>query len=126
MAASYASCEGRHGPRSLTPPVLRARQSSFATVRSQPACHADLPSFSYIKRCCLGGILQYSSKVGQLRWAISFNVRNPKRTRRRYTVEFKAEVALAALTERQPPAELAAHYQLAPAQLSRWKLHLHQ
>ena len=45
----------------------------------------------------------------------------PKRTRRRYTAEFKAEVA-AALTERQPLAELAAHYQLATAQITRWKL----
>jgi transposase-like protein len=51
---------------------------------------------------------------------------SPKRTRRRYTAEFKAEVVLAALTERQPLAELAAHYQLAPAQISRWKLHLRQ
>lgn len=51
---------------------------------------------------------------------------SPKRTRRRYTAEFKAEVALAALTERQPLAELAAHYQLAPAQISRWKLQLRQ
>ncbi|MEJ7660662.1 MAG: hypothetical protein WKG07_27270 [Hymenobacter sp.] len=50
----------------------------------------------------------------------------PKRTRRRYTAEFKAEVALAALTERQPLAELAAHYQLAVAQITRWKLHLRQ
>ena len=38
-----------------------------------------------------------------------------KRTRRRYTDEFKAGVALAALTERQPLVELAAHYQLATA-----------
>ena len=50
----------------------------------------------------------------------------PKRTRRRYTAEFKAEVALAALTERQPLAELAAHYQLAVAQITRWKLQLRQ
>ena len=42
----------------------------------------------------------------------------PKRTRRRYTAEFKAEVALAALTE------LAARYQLATAQITRWKLQL--
>ena len=35
-------------------------------------------------------------------------------------------MALAALTERQPLAELAAHYQLAPAQISHWKLHLRQ
>ena len=34
----------------------------------------------------------------------------PERIRRRYMTEFKAEVALAALTERQPLAELAAHY----------------
>ena len=51
---------------------------------------------------------------------------SPKRTRRRYTAEFKAEVALAALTERQPLAELAAHYQLAVAQITRWKLQLRQ
>ena len=50
----------------------------------------------------------------------------PKRTRRRYTAEFKAEVAPAALTERQPLAELAAHYQLAMAQITRWKLQLRQ
>ena len=47
---------------------------------------------------------------------------SPKRTHRRY----KAEVTLAALTERQPLAELAARYQLAPAQISRWKLYLRQ
>ena len=50
----------------------------------------------------------------------------PKRTRRRYTAEFKAEVALAALTERQPLAELAVRYQLAPAQITRWKLQLRE
>lgn len=49
---------------------------------------------------------------------------SPKRTRRRYTAAFKVEVALAALTERQPVVELAFHYQLAPAQISRRKLHL--
>jgi transposase len=35
-------------------------------------------------------------------------------------------VALAALTERQPLAELAAHYQLATTQLTRWKLQLRE
>ena len=50
----------------------------------------------------------------------------PKRTRRRYTAEFKAEVALAALTERQSLADLAAHYQLATAQITRWKQQLRQ
>ena len=50
----------------------------------------------------------------------------PKRTRRRCTAEFKVEVALAALTERQPLAELVAYYQLATAQIMRWKLQLRQ
>ena len=50
----------------------------------------------------------------------------PKRTRRRYTADFKAEVALAALTERQPLAELAAHYQLATTQITRWKQQLRE
>ena len=50
----------------------------------------------------------------------------PECTRRRYTAEFKAEVALAALTERQPLAEPATHYQLAVAQTTRWKLRLRQ
>jgi transposase len=50
----------------------------------------------------------------------------PKRTRRRYTAEFKAEVALAALTERQPLADLAARYQLATAQITRWKRQLRE
>ncbi|MBU6121868.1 hypothetical protein [Hymenobacter siberiensis] len=48
----------------------------------------------------------------------------PTRTRRRYTVEFKAEVVLAALIERRPLAELAAHYQLATTQITRWNLQL--
>ena len=51
---------------------------------------------------------------------------NPKRTRRRFTAAFKAEVALAALTERQPLPQLAARYQLSVAQISRWKLQLRQ
>ena len=48
----------------------------------------------------------------------------PKRTRRRYTAEFKDEVALATLTERQPLADLADRYQLATTQITRWKLQL--
>ncbi|GAA4365901.1 hypothetical protein GCM10023185_36610 [Hymenobacter saemangeumensis] len=51
---------------------------------------------------------------------------NPKRTRRRFTADFKAEVALAALTERQPLAELAARYQLSVSQITRWKLQLRE
>ena len=58
--------------------------------------------------------------------AILVNAMNPKRTRRRFTAEFKAEVALAALTERHPLAELATRYQLSVAQISRWKLQLRQ
>lgn len=51
---------------------------------------------------------------------------NPKRTRRRFTAEFKAEVALAALMERHPLAELATRYQLSVEQISRWKAQLRQ
>ena len=41
----------------------------------------------------------------------------PKRTRRRYTAEFKAGAAL---------ADLAARCQLATAQITRWKLQLRE
>jgi len=51
---------------------------------------------------------------------------NPKRTRRRFTAALKAEVALAALPERHPLAELATRYQLSVEQLSRWKQQLRQ
>ena len=55
----------------------------------------------------------------------------PKRIRRRFTAECKAEVALAALSERQPLAALAARDQLTVDQLtvapiSRGKLPLRQ
>lgn len=50
----------------------------------------------------------------------------PKSIRRRYTAECRAEVALAALTERQSLAELTARYQLAVAQIMRWRLQLRQ
>ena len=56
--------------------------------------------------------------IGQVRRAILVKSLSPKRTRRRYTAEFKAEVALAALTECQPLAELAAHYH-APSPAGR-------
>lgn len=58
--------------------------------------------------------------------AILVNTMNPKRTRRRFTAAFKAEVALAALTERHPLAELATRYQLSVEQISRWKTQLRQ
>jgi len=51
---------------------------------------------------------------------------NPKRTRRRFTAEFKAELALAALTERQLLAELATRYHLSVEQINCWKSHLRQ
>jgi len=38
------------------------------------------------------------------------------------TAEFKAEVALVALTERQPLAERATHYHVSVSQITRWKL----
>jgi transposase-like protein len=49
-----------------------------------------------------------------------------KRIRRRFTAQFKAEVALAALQERQTLAALAVKYQLAPAQIATWKQPLQQ
>ena len=58
--------------------------------------------------------------------AILVNSMNPKRTRRRFTAAFKAEVALAALTERRPLAELATRDQLSVEQISRWKTQLRQ
>ena len=58
--------------------------------------------------------------------AILINAMNPKRTRRRFTAEFKAEVALAAITDWHPLAELATRYQLSVAQISRWKTQLRQ
>ena len=54
------------------------------------------------------------------------NAINPKRTRRRFTAEFKVAVALAALTGRHPLAELAMRDQLSVEQISRWKAQLRQ
>jgi transposase len=51
---------------------------------------------------------------------------NPKPIHRRFTAEFKAELALAALTEQQLWAELAARYHWSVAQIDRWKSHLRQ
>ena len=49
-----------------------------------------------------------------------------KRIRRRFTAQFKAEVALAALQERQTLSALSVKYQLAPAQIASWKQQLQQ
>jgi len=44
-----------------------------------------------------------------------------KKTRRKFTSEFKAKVALDALKERITLAELAKKYELHPNQISKWK-----
>lgn len=46
------------------------------------------------------------------------------RQRRRFSAEFKAKVALAALKERQTIAELASEHQVHPGQITQWKKHL--
>lgn len=44
--------------------------------------------------------------------------------RTRHSAEFKAKVALAALSESKTLAELASQYQLHPTQITRWKQEL--
>ena len=44
--------------------------------------------------------------------------------RTRYSAEFKAKVALAALAETKTLAELASEYKVHSAQISRWKQEL--
>ena len=44
-----------------------------------------------------------------------------KRSRRIFTAEFKAKVALEAIKELKTVSELAQDYQLVPNQISMWK-----
>ena len=44
--------------------------------------------------------------------------------RSRYSSDFKAKVALAALTESKTLAELASEYKVHPSQISNWKQEL--
>jgi transposase len=44
--------------------------------------------------------------------------------RSRYSAEFKAKVALAALSESKTLAELASEYKVHPTQISNWKQEL--
>ena len=43
------------------------------------------------------------------------------RTRRRFTAEFKAKVALEAIKGHQTVAELATRHELHPTQITAWK-----
>ena len=47
-----------------------------------------------------------------------------KTTRRKFTPEFKAKVALEALKETSTKGDLAKKYEIAPEMISRWKKEL--
>ena len=44
-----------------------------------------------------------------------------KTTRRKFTAEFKAKVALEAIKEQQSLSELSRKYEVSPVMISRWK-----
>ena len=44
-----------------------------------------------------------------------------KKTRRKFTVEFKAQVAIEAIKEHQTLAELSKRFEVSPVVISRWK-----
>lgn len=47
-----------------------------------------------------------------------------KKSRRRFTAEFKAKVALEAMQERQTLSDLCKKYELHPNQITQWKKQL--
>ncbi len=47
-----------------------------------------------------------------------------KTSRKKYTPEFKAQVAIDALKEQSTLAELAKKYELSPTMISHWKVDL--
>ncbi len=44
-----------------------------------------------------------------------------KKTRRKFTPEFKARVAVEAIKEHRTLAELSKHFEVSPVVISRWK-----
>ena len=44
-----------------------------------------------------------------------------KKSRRKFTSEFKAKVAIAALKERETLSDLSIRYELHPTMISKWK-----
>lgn len=44
-----------------------------------------------------------------------------KQTRRKFTTDFKARVAVEAIKEHRTLAELAKHFDVSPVMISRWK-----
>lgn len=44
-----------------------------------------------------------------------------KRQKRKFTAAFKAQVALAAIQERESMSEMAKRFELQPAMISQWK-----
>jgi transposase-like protein len=44
-----------------------------------------------------------------------------KQTRRKFSAEFKAKVALAAIKEQETMSELAKRFEINPVMISRWK-----